>query len=184
MNTCSVSECGRGVYAYGLCINHNRRRRLYGDPTATFQRPTLLDRFWTRVTKNDEGCWLWTGTLTGAGYGQIRLRKKAIYAHRLAWEIENGPIPEGMLIDHICHNARCVRPDHLRLATHKQNEENRKSANRTSSTGVRGVGRTKQGRWTATVGHNGQRHYAGSFPTLDEAERAVTDLRRRLFSHV
>lgn len=76
-----------------------------------------------RHTERTPGCWLWRGTIQTTGYGQIRVGQRGpVYlAHRLAWELANGPIPKGMLVLHHCDNPPCVRPDHLFLGTHRDN---------------------------------------------------------------
>lgn len=79
-------------------------------------RAPIADRFWAKVKKT-EGCWEWTGALTYRGYGtiyQTAPRTKAP-AHRVSWELHNGPIPEGMFVCHHCDHRKCVRPDHLFL---------------------------------------------------------------------
>ena len=65
------------------------------------------------------GCWEWTGTLAGDGYGRVPSGKRgvSIPAHRLAYEYANGPIPEGLQIDHLCRIKRCINPDHLEAVT-------------------------------------------------------------------
>jgi hypothetical protein len=91
------------------------------------------DRFWAKVEKTDE-CWLWTAALTSRGYGDFALAsRRNISAHRFAYEEANGPVPEGLEIDHTCHNGtgcpgeaaclhrRCVNPDHLEAITHAEN---------------------------------------------------------------
>ena len=76
----------------------------------------LPERFWNKVNKT-EGCWLWTAALSH-GYGRFG---KGGAAHRLAWEDRNGPIPEGLVLDHLCRVPRCVNPEHLEPVTHREN---------------------------------------------------------------
>lgn len=79
-------------------------------------------RFWPKVNKNtDSGCWEWTASRTGAGYGQIAQGRTMLYAHRLAYEWLVGPIPDGLELDHLCRNRRCCNPDHLEPVTHGDN---------------------------------------------------------------
>lgn len=76
--------------------------------------------FWSAA--GPPGCWEWQGARTAnGGYGVSRLHGKFYRAHRKAWELLNGPIPEGMMILHRCNNPPCVRPDHLYLGTNTDN---------------------------------------------------------------
>lgn len=83
--------------------------------------PKLVERFWSHVERS-EGCWTWKRT---SGYGILSVgpRGAAVrhYAHRLSWELHNGPIPDGMFVLHRCDNPPCVRPDHLFLGTQTDN---------------------------------------------------------------
>lgn len=82
---------------------------------------TAEQRFWEKVNKTDT-CWLWTAAQNGAGYGQLRMtRHSNAYAHRFAYELLVGPIPEGMQLDHLCRVRHCCNPDHLEAVTPKVN---------------------------------------------------------------
>ena len=92
-----------------------RPRRPKGKPARS-----LSERIWERVEKT-EGCWLWRGTLK-RGYGVIAIRHQTSrLVHRLIYEMEVGPIPEGMGVLHDCDTPACVRPDHLFLGTQVDN---------------------------------------------------------------
>ena len=98
----------------------------------------LADRFWTHVRKTD-GCWEWTGARLPTGYGVFGLdRETMVGAHRVSWELTNGPIPPGMFVCHTCDNPPCVRPDHLFLGTPRANVADMESKGRRVSRGASG----------------------------------------------
>lgn len=68
-----------------------------------------------------DGCWIFTGALNPAGYGVIGYAGKVHLAHRLSYEVEVGPIPDGLELDHLCRNRNCFNPDHLEPVTHLEN---------------------------------------------------------------
>lgn len=83
----------------------------------------LESRFWAKVDKSGE-CWMWVGACGPKGYGSVGSgghRGKTVYAHRLAWELTRGPIPRGLVIDHLCRIRRCVNPDHLETVRQRTN---------------------------------------------------------------
>lgn len=83
--------------------------------------PTFTERFFSRTDVTVDGCWTWTGSIAGNGYGGIRVAGVWTRAHRVAYEMFVGPIPPGLVIDHLCRNRRCVRPDHLEPVTFREN---------------------------------------------------------------
>jgi len=80
-----------------------------------------LVRFWSKVDRSElHGCWLWTGAINTRGHGNVGWNGKTCSVHRVAWEIMNGKIPEGMFIYRSCSNKLCVNPIHLVLATRQE----------------------------------------------------------------
>lgn len=146
------------------------------------QDEVFVERFDARWTESG-ACHQWVGNPMRSGYGQIMWHKHTFLAHRVAWTRSNGSIPEGLVIDHLCHNKLCVRPDHLRAVTNKQNGEHRAGANSNSSTGVRGVSLTKAtGRYRGSVRHNDRNVHVGYFDSVEEARTAVIAARAAIFT--
>lgn len=181
MNICTSEGCENQAKKKGLCGKHYMR--LYRTGSTQLAELSTEDRFWQKVAKT-ETCWEWTGAKNPEGYGVIRVDNKPTKAHRYSYELATGLIPAGKFIDHKCHKPWCVNPDHLRPATHKQNLENHRGANRNSESGVRGVMRDHAAnKWIGYVMHNRKNHCAGSFDTIQQAEAAVVALRNRLHTH-
>jgi hypothetical protein len=187
---CSVEGCAkpRKYKETGWCTTHYERWRRHGDHLrgegARLPRSaTAEQRFWTKVEKTS-GCWLWKASTTSEGYGQFSFNGKLVKAHRFCYELLVSKVPSELMLDHkVTCPRRCVRPDHLRLVTHKQNCQNRRRETKSSS-GVRGVTRaSNSGKWQANVRHNYKLYSLGRFDTIEEAEVAVKAKRLELFTH-
>jgi hypothetical protein len=93
------------------------------------------DRFWAKVDKTDD-CWEWTGARKPTGYGNFWDGARYVLAHRFAYALLMGPIPEGLTIDHLCRVRYCVNPDHMDVVTLQENNE------RGMTLGVRNAAKT------------------------------------------
>src|ERR1700738_1384768 len=139
-----------------------------------------MDRFWSKVDKTGD-CWLWMACCTG-GYGMFRFDDRMVQAHRVAWFLTHDEFPAGMLDHRVTCPKNCVNPSHLRVATSKQNQENRAGLTSSNTTGFRGVKRQGNG-WVARVHHHGKSHYLGYFSAAEEAAEAARLKRIELFTH-
>lgn len=86
----------------------------------------FADHFWERINKDGPTqphmttpCWVWTGCVNTGGYGSLFWRKRPLTAHRVAWELQHGTIPDGMCVLHECDYRPCVR--HTYIGTKKNN---------------------------------------------------------------
>jgi len=182
---CTIEGCHSPVKARGMCNAHYKRNARTGNPLGVM--PSFNERFWSKIDKSGE-CWEWTGTRHPRGYGYINGeangRKTPVLVHRVSYEMHHGPIAEGVVIDHICHNTSCVNPDHLRAVSQKQNVENQGSTRTDNKSGYRGVCWDKRrNSWRGTVVHNQKQVFVGYFGTASEAGAAVTARRVELFTH-
>lgn len=122
---------------------------------------TVDEWFWPRVrkleyaTRPDLGpCWIWIGQRRNSdGYGGVKVPGTArnVSVHRISWELENGPVPNGLLVLHKCDNRPCVRPSHLFLGTQTDNMRDMVIKGRSSS--IKGESNPKARLTQAEVEH-------------------------------
>lgn len=185
MQTCSVDGCEKGgKITRGWCGMHYWRWSKNGDPLVTQKHigdPESAFLAYTEPLVGDPGCVVWTGALTRDGYGRFRADGRDVYAHRYSWGRAYGDIPEGLQVDHACHERSCVNVDHLRLATPQQNSANRSGARADQRHPLpRGVSR-RGDRYRAQVASGGIHYSLGTFSTPEEASAAAETKRRILF---
>lgn len=117
---------GRGHYCSRGCAMRGRTR------------PSTVERFSAKVDRSggEDSCWLWTGARNYRGYGTFTIhnphsgQRQEVRAHRFAWEMTNGPIPNGMNICHSCDNPPCCNERHLFAGTHDENMADMKAKGR------------------------------------------------------
>lgn len=181
--SCLVDGCPRAASRRGWCGAHYQWWRLHGDPEAPRARHESPEESFLARTEPLpwSGCLVWTGAVDGDGYGMIRSGGKVVRVHRYTWGRENGPIPEGMRVDHRYHcDPACCEVAHLRLATQTENTRHRRGASRNSRTGVRNV-HMERGRYVVKIQCDGIKRRFGSYKTLAEASRVAAEKRLELF---
>lgn len=124
--TCSIDDCTKLARCRGLCDMHYTRWRRHGDPQTKLNGWGLpeKERFWLKVGTpiGDAGCWPWTGATGDYGHGIFATDAGPhVQAHKWLWEQTNGPVPQGLELDHLCRTAGCVNPEHLDPVTHREN---------------------------------------------------------------
>lgn len=143
--------------------------RRYRDPAQAFA---------ARTERRGE-CLIWTGAKGRRGYGQLRASGRKVQAHRFAWELEHGPIPEGVKIDHRYHcDPACCEVSHLREASHAENQRNRGGTSATS--GHRNVYANGSG-WQVKLHVNNKARHFGTYSTIEEAVAMAEAKRAELY---
>jgi hypothetical protein len=115
--TCSIADCDSPRIIRGWCRLHYQRWRNHGDPM--YVRPSVESRFHAGYAIAENGCWVWLPPLRKDGYAILSVNSWPTPAHRVAYELLVGPIPQGLEIDHLCRNHACVNPDHLEAVTQR-----------------------------------------------------------------
>ena len=122
-SVCSIDGCVAPAYIRGWCSKHYGQWYKYGDPSHRVMATrgmTAEQRFWHYVRTTD-ACWIWTGELNETGYGRLFNGRKRVFAHRFAYELLVGPIPDSLPLDHLCRVPACVNPAHLEPVTTRTN---------------------------------------------------------------
>lgn len=132
----------------------------------------MRERFASKVDRSGD-CWAWSGHRSAKGYGRFYLSRLAFLgAHRFAWIMENGPIPDGLHVLHRCDNPPCVNPAHLFLGTNADNTADKVAKGRCRMPPVRRGERHHEARLTAeAVVEIRQAYAAGGVSYQDLAER-------------
>lgn len=122
---CRVEGCSRPpTRRFAWCEMHYYRNRRYGNPgpaeMLVFRPQDKESTLWERVEVTGF-CWNWTGYRNRGGYGRYMHQKRMQLAHRVSYELLVGPVPDGLVIDHLCRNPSCVNPDHLEPVTNAEN---------------------------------------------------------------
>ena len=99
-----------------VAYNENRKRW-----AVVKDRRNPCDLFWSKVAFRQAGCWDWMGCRVNGGYGKF-WDGRNVYAHRFAYEDVVGKIPDGLTLDHLCRNHKCVRPLHLEAVSLTENQ--------------------------------------------------------------
>jgi hypothetical protein len=134
---CSIENCEDPVRTRGWCRRHYQIWLRTGDPLTppkyTRRGASIQERIEASVVKTDT-CWFWIKHTNHDGYGVIGVGGRLKMAHRVSYEAFIGPIPESLVIDHVCRNRACVRPDpaHLEPVTHLENVRRGDSMKRAS----------------------------------------------------
>lgn len=124
------------------------------------------------------------GSLAKNGYRLAFFSGRVEFMHRIIWEHVHGPIPEDREIDHINGVRDDNRIRNLRLVTPQQNQQNQRSAQSNSKSGVKGVSWDSiKGKWRSSIQHNRVSYYLGLFTTIEEAQAMYAGAAAFLHTH-
>lgn len=181
---CEIDDCDHPYLAKGMCRMHYERVRRNNTTDDLAKRNRTIEQSVASHTEWVGECLVWTGDISDQGYGIITRRGRPLRAHREVFRLAFPELKPEQYVDHKCHNRACVNMKHLRVASPKQNNENRRGANKNSATGVRGVSALPRGGgYYVQVTHNRHNYRKSGFKTLEAAKQAAIELRNQLFTH-
>lgn len=128
----SKGERQLGDHMYPMCGIHLRAKHVMvwrkdafrGFPmTDSIDRQPSTEAIWSRVDRSGgpAACWTWGGRITARGYSVVSFQDKEQKVHRFTYEALVGPIPKGLVLDHLCRNRACVNPAHMEPVTDREN---------------------------------------------------------------
>lgn len=178
---CAVEDCtNKGNLTRGWCRKHYVRWQAYGDPTAGADYYSTPEESFENRRKKQGDCVVWTGNKNPDGYGRLWVHKSMVLAHRYAWEQENGPVPQGYEINHICWTPSCVKIDHLEIVTRSQNNTYKKGPRSDNAIGFRNVSRHRN-KWRVRLRKHGKDYDYGLHPTPEKAAEVAIKARAEVF---
>jgi hypothetical protein len=156
----------------------------------TARNLSLAERFMLHVEPEPmSGCFLWTGAIDRAGYGRFLIGRVNHLAHRVAWTIRYGKVPDGAFVLHSCDMRECVSTDHLFCGSNQENMRDMaaKQRGRKSKAGLPFGVRLVTGKgslsnpFQASVKFEGRKYYLGVHPTIESAHAVAIAFKQSLY---
>lgn len=177
MSVCDFPECGRKRRRGGWCDGHSQQWKKGREMRPLAWRSvgaSVAERLERRSELAASGCIEWTASLDGKGYGQMNVGGKIQRCHRLSYAEAFGEIPDGLVVNHLCGNPRCVDPEHLEAVTQADNVAYATRLRSDNTSGYRGVSFCGQtGKWRAHHSRYGESCDLGRYDTAEDAALAA-----------